>query len=64
MIDWQRHSPILYENPTKTTQTVPMKKMVVKLPIEHSEEVDGDAQKLENYGKMWKNDQEKFLIQV
>ena len=35
-----------------------------KIQIDKNEDVDEDIQKLENYGKMWKNDQEKFLIRV
>ena len=50
------------ENTNKTTQTLPTNKISVKIPNEHNEkgEVDNEADKLQNYGQMWKNDQEKF----
>ena len=52
-----------FEISAKTTQTVPIK-VSAKLPIEHYEkrEFNEKTQKLQNYGQMWKNEQEKFFF--
>ena len=50
-----------FATPAKTTQT--LCKVSVKVPTHHEKgDVDEDAQKLRNYGQMWKNEQEKFYF--
>ena len=52
-----RYRFVHFAAPFKTTQT--LCKVSVKVPTQH-EKGDEDAQKLRNYGQMWKNEQEKF----